>query len=132
MLLAISLIVNFISFAIIHSLNKEGGNKVKVIYKDKILYKDRIIYKDKILYKDRVIYKDKIVKQIVYKEKSVPSKSVKEKKVIKKEEPQFDPSFSTKKIEILKELLSLESKKKKTKQDVDTIYTLKMVLPNIK
>jgi hypothetical protein len=120
MLLAISLIVNFISFAIIHSLNKEGGNKVKVIYKDKILYKDRIIYKDK------------IVKQIVYKEKSASSKSVKEKKIIKKEEPQFDPSFSPKKIEILKELLSLESKKKKTKQDVDTIYTLKMVLPNIK
>ena len=126
MLLTISLIVNFISFAIIFSLNKEYGNKIKVVYKDKIVNKDMIIYMD------RIIYKDKIVKQIVYKEKNVPLKTVKEKKVIKKEEPQFDPSFSPKKIEILKELLSLESKKKKTKQDVDTIYTLKMVLPNIK
>jgi hypothetical protein len=47
MLLAISLIVNFISFAIIHSLNKEGGNKVKVIYKDKILYKEYGTNKEK-------------------------------------------------------------------------------------
>ena len=116
MLLTVSLIVNFISIAILVSLQKEYKSKTKVIYKDKIVYKDKVIYKDKIVYKDKV----------------VPKKPVKEKEVLKQEEPQFDPSFSPKKIEILKELSILESKKKKSKQDLDTIYTLKMVLPNIK
>lgn len=120
MLLTVSLIVNFVSIAILISLHKEYGNKVKVIYKDKVV--KQIVYKDKIVYKDRVVYKDKIVKV----------KPVKEKEIVKQEEPQFDPSFSPKKIEILRELFTLESKKKKSKQDLETIYTLKMVLPNIK
>lgn len=120
MLLAVSLIVNFVSIVIFVSLRKEYGNKVKVVYEDKIV--KEIVYKDKIVYKDRIVYKDKIV----------VAKPIKEKGIVKQEEPQFDPSFSPKKIEILKELFTLESKKKKSKQDLDNIYTLKMVLPNIK
>lgn len=112
MLLTVSLIVNFVSILIFVSLSKEYGNKVKVVYKDKIV--KEIVYKDKIVYRDKIVV----------------AKPVKE--IIKQEEPQFDPSFSPKKIEILKELFKLESKKKKSKQDIDTIYTLKMVLPNIK
>jgi len=99
---------------IIISLSKES----KITYKDKIVYKDRVIYKDKIVYKDRIIYKEKKVKPT--------------KKEVVVEEPIIDPEISPKKAEILRELFILESKKKKTKQDMDNIYTLKMVLPNIK
>ncbi len=38
----------------------------------------------------------------------------------------------TKREEILDELAMLKAKKKKTKQDMDNIYTLEMILPNVK
>jgi hypothetical protein len=67
-----------------------------------------------------------MIKKVIKKSTPIKKKPV-ENPVVKK----YD-NVSPKKAEILAELDYLKSKKKKTKQDLETIYTLEMVLPNLK
>jgi hypothetical protein len=116
--------LNIIGSAVLYSLSKEKTTKnCKVVYKDKpvekIIYRDKIVYKDKPV--EKVIYKDKIVEKIIYRDKPVHE-------FIKKEKPKI----SKQKQELLDALSELKSKKKKSKKDLDNIYTIEKVIPNIK
>lgn len=139
--LYISLIVNVLLFIII--LNMYGKSKEVV---ENTVYVPEIIYRDKIEYRDRVVYQDRVVKEYVQGSggvvinnninktiKSVAKKSTSKKS---KKEPQVitpvESNVSSKRAEILKELATLKAKTKKTKQDLDNIYTLEMILPNVK
>ena len=75
---------------------------------------------DKIV--EKIVYKDKIVEKIVYKDKPVVHEFV------KKEEPKV----STQRKELLDALADLKAKKKKSKKDMENIYTIEKILPNIK
>jgi len=103
-----SIILNVIMASMIYSLSKENKvkEKIKVVYKDKPI--EKIVYKDKVV--EKVVYKDKIVHQFV------------------KEEPKVSPQ----KQELLDALTELKAKKKKSKKDQDSIYTIEKILPNIK
>jgi hypothetical protein len=109
-----SVSLNIIGGIIFYSLSKEKPTK-----KGKVIYKEKIVYRDKPV--EKVIYKDKIVEKIIYKNKPVHE-------FIKKEEPKV----SIQKQELLDALTELKSKKKKSKKDLDNIYTIEKVLPNIK
>ena len=120
-----SLVLNLVLGLMVSSLSKEKpNNKTKTIYKDKIVYRDKpvekIVYKDKIV--EKIVYKDKIVEKIVYKDKPVVHEFV------KKEEPKVSPQRQ----ELLDVLTELKSKKKKSKKDMENIYTIEKILPNIK
>lgn len=120
-ILIASIILNVVTISIMVSLSKEKPSSgTKVVYKDKIIYKDKPV--EKIVYKDKVVYKDKIVEKIVYKDKPVVHQFV------KKEEPKV----SKERQELLDVLTELKSKKKKTKKDLENIYTIEKVLPNVK
>jgi|688.fasta_scaffold46344_15 hypothetical protein len=137
--LYISIILNVIFLLII--LNLQGKSKE---VEEKIVYVPEIIYRDKIEYKDRVVYQDRVVKEYVSSpgnvvvnnnigntKKTVTKKPKAVKKVKEKVSEPLE-NVSPKRAEILKELATLKSKKNKTKQDIDNIYTLEMILPNIK
>lgn len=98
----------------VYSFSKEKpSNKVKTAYKEKIVYKDKPI--------EKVIYKDRIVEKVVYKDKPVHE-------FIKKEEPKISPQRK----ELLDVLAELKVKKKKSKKDIENIYTIEKILPNVK
>lgn len=110
-----SLVLNLVLVLMIYSFSKEKpSNKIKTVYKDKIVYRDKPI--------EKIIYKDKIVEKIVYKDKPVVHE------FLKKEEPKVSPQRK----ELLDVLAELKDKKKKSKKDLDNIYTIEKVLPNIK
>jgi len=132
--LYISIILNVIFLLII--LNLQGKSKE---VEEKIVYVPEIIYRNKIEYKDRVVYQDRVVKEYVSPPSNVVvnnnignSKKPKAVKKIKEKVSEPLENVSSKRAEILKELATLKSKKNKTKQDIDNIYTLEMILPNIK
>ena len=128
MLLFASLIVNVIAFMIIISLNKEYKSNGKVIYKDKIVYKEPNALKETF---SKGNTKPKRTTNMS-EHRTPPPKP--QPKMVKEDfnDVELPSDVSPKKMEILRELGYLESKGKKTKKDLDTIYTLKMVLPNIK
>jgi hypothetical protein len=110
-----SLILNLILGLMVYSLSKEKpGNKIKTLYKEKIVYKDKPV--------EKIIYKNKIVEKIIYKDKPVVHEFV------KKEEPKVSPQRK----ELLDALNELKAKKKKSKKDMENIYTIEKVLPNVK
>lgn len=90
----------------------------KILYIDKPI--DKIVYVDKpiekIIYKDKIVYVDKPIEKIVYIDAPTKTKT----------------KVSNQKTNLLKELQDLKNKKKKTKKDIENIYTLEMVIPNIK
>ena len=112
-----SVTLNVVAGLVVYSLSKEkptnGRGKTKIVYKDKIVYKEKPI--------EKIVYKDKIVEKIVYKNKPVHE-------FIKKEEPKV----SEQKQQLLDALGELKAKKRKSKKDLDNIYTIEKVLPNIK
>ena len=107
-----SVILNIVLVAVVYSLSKEGGKQI--VYKDKIVYKEKPVQK--------IVYKDKIVEKVVYKEKPVVHEFVKKQ----------EPKVSSERQELLDALSELKSKKKKSKKDLENIYTIEKVLPNIK
>ena len=110
-----SLVLNLVLGLMVYSLSKEKpSNKTKTIHKEKIVYRDKPV--------EKIVYKDKIVEKIVYKDKPVVHEFV------KKEEPKVSPQRQ----ELLDVLTELKSKKKKSKKDMENIYTIEKVLPNIK
>lgn len=110
-----SLVLNLVLGLMVYSLSKEKpSKKVKTIYKEKIVYKDKPV--------EKIVYKDKIVEKIIYRDKPVVHK------FIKKEEPKVSPQRQ----ELLSVLAELKSKKKKSKKDMENIYTIEKILPNIK
>lgn len=110
-----SLVLNLVLGLMVYSFSKEKpSNKNKIVYKEKIVYKDRPI--------EKVVYKDKIVEKIVYKDRPVVHEFV------KKEEPKVSPQRK----ELLDVLAELKTKKKKSKKDMENIYTIEKILPNIK
>jgi hypothetical protein len=100
-----SLVLNLVLGLMVSSLSKEKPNN-----------------KTKTIYKDRIVYRDKPVEKIIYKDKPVVHEFV------KKEEPKV----STQRKELLDALADLKSKKKKSKKDMENIYTIEKILPNIK
>ena len=108
-----SLGLNVIGGIILHSLSKEKSNTVKTVYKEKIVYRDKPV--------EKIVYKDKIIEKVIYKDKPVHE-------FIKKE----TPKVSKERQELLDALAELKSKKKKSKKDLDNIYTIEKILPNIK
>lgn len=123
----ITTFLNLILIALVYNFFKEK-NKEKIVYIDKpiekIVYVDKPV--DKIVYVDRpvekIVYKDKIVEKVVYKDKPVTHKFVVEK----------EQNLSPERKELLDTLAELKAKKKKSKKDLDNIYTIEKVLPNIK
>ena len=110
-----SLVLNLVLGLMVSSLSKEKpNNKTKTIYKDRIVYRDKPV--------EKIIYKDKIVEKIVYKDKPVVHEFVKKK----------EPKVSTQRKELLDALADLKAKKKKSKKDMENIYTIEKILPNIK
>jgi len=73
-------------------------------------------------WKSKIIYKDKIVEKVVYKDKPVIHE------FIRKEEPKISPQRK----ELLDVLAELKAKKKKSKKDMENIYTIEKILPNVK
>lgn len=139
--LYISIIINIVLLFI---LIARSGKSNSLQIEEKIVYVPEIRYRDKIEYIDRIVYQDKIVKEYVQgsgkvvvnnnfnnTEKKV-KKPVRKKVNTVKSEPVKLKQTNSKREEILNELEILRSKKKKSKQDLEAIYTLEMVLPNIK
>ena len=131
-LLITSIIVNIILFIVTGSLNKESKVIMKppsVVYKDRIVYVDRVIEKPitKVVYKTKTVEKPvvKEVEKIVYVDRPVTTIT---HEFTKKEVPQVSPQ----KMGLMKELELLKSKKKKDKKDLENIYTLEKVIPNLK
>lgn len=109
-----SLVLNLVLGLMVHSLSKEKpSKKVKTVYKEKIVYRDKPV--------EKIVYKDRIVEKVIYKDKPVHE-------FIKKEESKVSPERK----ELLDALAELKAKKKKSKKDLDNIYTIEKVLPNIK
>ena len=122
MALIISIIVNIILLITIFSIYGKSKEVVEnIVYVPEIRYRDRITYQDRVVYQDKVVVNNKI-KTTTKKPKTV---------VVVKETP-IKKVPKTKREEILDELAMLKAKKKKTKQDMDNIYTLEMILPNVK
>lgn len=110
-----SLVLNLVLGLMVYSLSKEKtGKKAKTVYKEKIVYKDKPV--------EKIVYKDRIVEKVVYKDKPVVHEFV------KKEEPKISPQRQ----ELLNVLAELKTKKKKSKKDIENIYTIEKILPNIK
>lgn len=139
--LYISIIINIVLLFI---LIARSGKSNSVQIEEKIVYVPEIRYRDKIEYVDRVVYQDRVVKEYVQSsgkvvvnnnfaktEKNV-KKPTRKKATTAKPEPIKPKETNSKREEILRELEILRSKKKKSKQDLEAIYTLEMVLPNIK
>lgn len=132
MALIISIIVNIILLITIFSIY---GKSKEVV--ENTVYVPEIRYRDRITYQDRIVYQDKVVEKVVYRDKVVVNNKIKtttkkpKTTVVVKETP-IKKVPKTKREEILGELAMLKAKKKKTKQDMDNIYTLEMILPNVK
>ena len=110
-----SLVLNLVLGLMVYSLSKEKpSKKVKTIYKEKIVYKDKPV--------EKIVYKDRIVEKVIYKDKPVVHEFV------KKEEPKISPQRK----ELLDALADLKAKKKKSKKDIENIYTIEKILPNVK
>ena len=109
-----SLFLNLVFVGILVSLSKEKP-KGKIIYKDKIVYKDKPV--EKIVYRDKIV--EKVVEKVVYKDR-ILHQFIKE-----------EPKVSSQKQELLDALAELKAKKKKSKKDLDNIYTIEKVLPNL-
>ncbi len=135
--LFISVLLNVVFvFIIIHLNSKSKEVEEKTVYVPEIRYRDKIEYQDRVVYQDRIVEKyvpnngNVIVNNNIGNTKKVISKTKPKKIKEKVVKPVED--VSPKKLQILKELEILKSKNKKTKQDLDNIYTLEMILPNIK
>ena len=87
-------------------LNLVLGLMVYSLSKEKPSNKTKTIHKEKIVYKDKPVVHE----------------------FVKKEEPKVSPQRQ----ELLDVLTELKSKKKKSKKDMENIYTIEKVLPNIK
>jgi hypothetical protein len=107
-----SLVLNLVFGIMVYSLSKEKPSKT--FYKEKIVYRDKPV--------EKIIYKDKIVEKVVYKDKPVIHE------FIRKEEPKISPQRK----ELLDVLAELKAKKKKSKKDMENIYTIEKILPNVK
>ena len=107
-ILIASIVLNVVTISIMVSLSKEKPSK-----KTKVIYKDKPV--------EKIVYKDRIVEKVIYKNKPIHE-------FVKKEEPKI----SKERQELLNALTELKSKKKKSKKDLESIYTIEKVLPNIK
>ena len=121
-MLTIGIIVGGICFlGVILAIVVMENNKKEVIQVpiERIVYQDRVVYKEipieKIVYKEKIVYVDKPVKQLTMEFVEKPLTKVSEKK-----------------LEILKEIELLKGKKNKSKKDSENLYTLEMVVKNMK